>query len=411
VVAPHTKDCLGVTALVAIMEPATESQSSRAYKQPLRSRPSNKIKVLLDSGSDGDLIFLPKGKNKPFPYLTRQVPKSWHTSNGSFQTTGQGKIRVKFFDYSNSREYFLQPDVVEYKENSLTKPGFDLILGSNTLKELGIVLDFRTKEITLDNISLPMRDINNLKTRATVERAWTMTNSIYQEMSKEPQSSLEATKRLIHILDAKYEKANLRAIVTDNCTHLSNPEQTKLLELLQEFEELFNGTLGDWDCKPVSLQLKEGAQPYHGRPFPIPKKHVETTKREVQQLCKLGVLKWQDDSEWASPTFIISKKDNTVRVVSDFREVNKRVVRKPFPIPKISTVLQELEGFTYATALDLNMGYYTIRLDPDASKICTIIFPWSKYSYLRLPMGIACSPDIFRAKMSELMASLEFVRT
>ncbi len=90
VVAPHTKDRLGVTALVAIMEPATESQSSRAYKQPLRSRPSNKIKVLLDSGSDGDLIFLPKGKDKPFPYLTRQVPKSWHTSNGSFRTNRWG---------------------------------------------------------------------------------------------------------------------------------------------------------------------------------------------------------------------------------------------------------------------------------------------------------------------------------
>ena len=61
--------------------------------------------------------------------------------------------------------------------------------------------------------------------------------------------------------------------------------------------------------------------------------------------------------------------------VSDFREVNKRIVRKPFPLPQISMVLQELEGFTYASALDLNMGYYTIRLDPDASKICTIILP------------------------------------
>ena len=57
------------------------------------------------------------------------------------------------------------------------------------------------------------------------------------------------------------------------------------------------------------------------------------------------------------------------------------------------------------------MGYYTIRLDPDASKICTIIFPWGKYSYLRLPMGIADSPDIFQAKMSELMVALEYVRT
>jgi hypothetical protein len=55
-------------------------------------------------------------------------------------------------------------------------------------------------------------------------------------------------------------------------------------------------------------------------------------------------------------------------------EVNKRLIRKPFPIPKISTVLQEVEGFSFATALDLNMGYYTIRLDLDASKTCTIIF-------------------------------------
>ena len=138
---------------------------------------------------------------------------------------------------------------------------------------------------------------------------------------------------------------------------------------------------------------------------------METLKKEIQCLCNLGVLKWQEDSEWALPTFIIPKKDNTVRIISDFREVNKRIMRKPFPLPKISTVLQELEGFTYATALDLNMGYYTIRLDPDASKICTIILPWGKYSYLRLPMGIACSPNIFQAKMSELMGTLELVRT
>ncbi len=73
-------------------------------------------------------------------------------------------------------------------------------------------------------------------------------------------------------------------------------------------------------------------------------------------------------------------------------------------------MLHELEGFTYATALDLNMGYYTIRLDPDAPRYCTIIFPLGKYSYKRLPMGVAGSPDIFQAKMLELMMALEFVR-
>ncbi len=57
------------------------------------------------------------------------------------------------------------------------------------------------------------------------------------------------------------------------------------------------------------------------------------------------------------------------------------------------------------------MGYYTIRLDPDASRVCTIIFPGGKYSYKRLPMGIAGSLDIFQEKMAGLMATLEFVKT
>ncbi len=173
---------------------------------------------------------------------------------------------------------------------------------------------------------------------------------------------------------------------------------------------LFEGTLGDWKTKLVSFQLKEEVSPYHGRAFPVPKVHKETIIKEVERLCKLEVSERQSASEWALPSFIIPKKDKTVRFLSDFREVNKRLVRKPFPIPKISTVLQEIEGFSYATALDLNMGYYTIRLDPDASKICTIIFPWEKYSYKRLPMGIAVSPDIFQEKMSELMETLEYVR-
>ena len=55
---------------------------------------------------------------------------------------GRGKVRIKFLDYSASREYLVQPDIVEYDGKTMSKPGFDLILGTNTLKELGIVLNF-----------------------------------------------------------------------------------------------------------------------------------------------------------------------------------------------------------------------------------------------------------------------------
>ena len=69
------------------------------------------------------------------------------------------------------------------------------------------------KRNNLDENSLPMRDINELNTHSQTLKSCIVNNRIYQNMSKEPQSTLEATKHLIQILDAKYEKADLRAIV------------------------------------------------------------------------------------------------------------------------------------------------------------------------------------------------------
>jgi len=116
-------------------------------------------------------------------------------------------------------------------------------------------------------------------------------------------------------------------------------------------------------------------------------------------------------SEWAAPTFVIPKKDGSVRFISDFRELNKRIIRKPHPIPNIQDMLLNLEGFQWATSLDLNMGYYHIRLDPSSKELCTIALPFGKYEYQAIPMGPCNSPDIFQEKMSELMDGLAFVRT
>ena len=103
----------------------------------------------------GNLLFYQKGTTKQFPYLTRQVPKSWRT-NGTFQTKGKGDLQLKFFQYSNSKWVKIQPDVVEYGKGSVEKPMFDLILGTQTMDELGIILDFKNKMITIDEMKLPI---------------------------------------------------------------------------------------------------------------------------------------------------------------------------------------------------------------------------------------------------------------
>lgn len=133
-------------------------------------------------------------------------------------------------------------------------------------------------------------------------------------------------------------------------------------------------------------------------------------KLELDRLCKLAILKKVNHSEWQAPTFIIPKKDGTVRFISDFRKLNKRIKRYPFPLPKIQDLLLTLGGFQWATTLDLNMGYYHIELDLQRKKYCTIVLPWGKYEYQKLPMGLCNSPDIFQEKMSQLFQDLEYIR-
>jgi hypothetical protein len=140
----------------------------------------------------------------------------------------------------------------------------------------------------------------------------------------------------------------------------------------------------------------------------VPYSQEKQLKEEIQCMCDYGVMRKINDSEWACAMFTISKPDGSLRSLADLRELNKVIKRKPYPLPKISDLLQKLEGFMYATSLDLNMGYYHLLLTPFARRLCTVVLPWGKYEYLRLPMGLCISPDVFQEKMSDLMAGLEF---
>ena len=111
-----------------------------------------------------------------------------------------------------------------------------------------------------------------------------------------------------------------------------------LLELLQNHEEMFNGTLGKYPGSDYSRELKEDAKPYHAKPFPIPTICEPTLRKVVDRVIKIGVLKKINSSQWAATTFIIPKINGTVRFMSDFRELNKTIKRKLFPIPKHSSL-------------------------------------------------------------------------
>jgi hypothetical protein len=137
---------------------------------------------------------------------------------------------------------------------------------------------------------------------------------------------------------------------------------------------LFDRTLGEFNMEtiPISLQLMDpNFKPIHA--------------------CT-----------YSETTIAIPKKNGTIRNVIDFRKFNLLLKRHPFPIPNIgeSDMIRSIEGFTFASAMDLNNSYYHIKLDADAQMLCTIVFPWNtgkyKYKHKRLPMVIKIAPDVFK---------------
>ena len=179
--------------------------------------------------------------------------------------------------------------------------------------------------------------------------------------------------------------------------------------MLQKHASSFQGKKGEWTGPPVSFKMIDGAKPFNARPYRIPQSLYETLKKEINRLVDEKVLKPIKSLEWACPTFAIPKKDNTIRVVSDLRGINKLIKRKLYPVPLIQDIMPAIGKFQYATAIDLVMGYYSMCLSPAAKEKCVICLPWGLYQYQVLPMGLVVLLDVFQEAMGNLMLDLENV--
>ena len=357
-----------------------------ATKNGSRQKPVTLV-ALLDSGASSTLISEKFAKGLKLKQSKQE--SVWTTPAGKLRTNKVCKTQMSLPELHDNH-------VIEWTFHvTPTMGAYDMIIGRDILEDLGFILDFEQREVHWDNASIPFKDM----TKDVME-------SFYVD---EPEAVRESMDRVKKILDNDYGEADLHDVARSQ-KHLTREEQDKLEELLRKYQDLFDGTLGRWTQPDYHLELKPDVKPYHAKAFPVPKVHMETLRREVERLCKVGVLKRVNRSEWAAPTFIIPKKDGKVRFILDFRELNKRIKRIPYPIPNIQEMMLNLEGFQYATALDLNMGYYHVRLDPDSRKLCTIILPFGKFEYQRLPQGICNGPDIFQEKMAELFDGMDFIR-
>ena len=159
------------------------------------------IRVLLDSGTTGTII-LHKYVQK---LRTRQSqkPTLWKTKGGNFTTAQECKILFQLPELDRSKVIEWNVHVDTTVSPYVSK--YDMIMGTDLLKALGIGLDFSTCMVTWDNATVPMRDGDLLSTRMQL-------NYLFKE-SYESDIVQDATARMTRILDAKYEKVNLHSVV------------------------------------------------------------------------------------------------------------------------------------------------------------------------------------------------------
>jgi hypothetical protein len=315
-------------------------------------------------------------------------------------STSTSDVTLKLIEFSNSKTITFPCQVDSSTPSS--DASYDIILGSDFMTAIGIDIKYSTRTISWDGETIPLK------------AAGTLADNDYREAlyfaHTQPILLQEMESRQQQILDADYSKVDVETMVDE--LDISPGSKRKLRQTLQKFPTLFGGGLGLLDIPPVTIELKPDAKPFNGRYYSTPKAFEAPFKKEILRMCNTNVLRklsYDDDSPWASPSFAQPKKTGDIRVLTDFRKMNAAIERKPFPLPRIGETIQRLEKFVSATALDLSQGYYSIPICPRSQKICTTILPWGKYAYQRLPMGVACAPDIFQSIMMELLDDLDYV--
>lgn len=193
--------------------------------------------------------------------------------------------------------------------------------------------------------------------------------------------------------------------VDNKVTHTS---QLDMNVIRQEYNELFNGIgLFQGTC---SLHLKENAVPTVCPPRKVPFGLQDKLKAELDSMEAKGIIcKVKEPTGWVNSLICVKKPNGKLRVCLDPKALNDNIRRPHYPMRTIDDITSKLSGAKYFSVLDATKGYWSIRLNEKSSYLTTFNSPFSRYRYLRLPMGIRSSQDIFNRKIDETFEGLSGV--
>jgi hypothetical protein len=142
-----------------------------------------------------------------------------------------------------------------------------------------------------------------------------------------------------------------------------------------------------------------GAAPVPKDPYWMSALELKELQLQLEELLKKGYI-CPSVSPWGAPVLFIKKKDGTLRLCIDFRQLNKVMMKNKYPLPRIDDLLDQLKDAKIFSKIDLRSGYHQVRIKDEGINKTTFITRYGHYKFTVVPFGQSNEPVVFTSLMN-----------
>jgi hypothetical protein len=171
--------------------------------------------------------------------------------------------------------------------------------------------------------------------------------------------------------------------------------------VLKYFEDVFKEIPGLPPKRDIdfSINLMPGAAPVSKTPYRMSTPELKELQMQLEELLKKGYIR-PSVSPWGAPVLFVKKKDGTLRLCIDFRQLNKVTIKNKYPLPRIDDLFDQLKDARIFSKIDLRSGYHQVRIrDEDINKT-SFRTRYGHYEFTVVPFGLSNAPVVFMCLMN-----------
>ncbi|GAU44250.1 hypothetical protein TSUD_399960 [Trifolium subterraneum] len=210
---------------------------------------------------------------------------------------------------------------------------------------------------------------------------------------------LQNTHQLIQYLGAENKCFSIMFTISSESS-LSPSDIPIIREYLDVFSEEINSLPPEREIE-FSIDLVPGSQPISIAPYRMSPLELRELKSQLEELLQKHFIR-PSVSPWGAPVLLVKKKDGTMRLCIDYRQLNKVTIKNKYPLPRIDDLLDQLRGATIFSKIDLRSGYHQIRIRTSDVSKTAFRTRYGHYEFLVMPFGLTNAPAIFMDYMNRI---------